>query len=133
MYVCGCELKNLITHKLALHAVPSVPVHPSATTVIGNPYELAISWQPPLEPNGILTVYNIYCLSTLGYDMKVITVGARIDRSSLFPGLRPYTVYSCFVSCNTSVGEGNVSQSVSARTDESSKLEPYFYFHFLYD
>ncbi len=124
--MCGCAYSNLFG---LLRAVPSEPVHPSATTVIGNPYQLAITWQPPLEPNGILTVYNIYCLPTLGYDMKVITVGARINHSSLFPGLRPYTVYNCFVSCNTSAGESNVSQSVSARTDESSKLErTYLYF-----
>ena len=39
-----------------------------------------------------------------------------------FPNLVPYTVYNCSASASTSAGEGNTTDEVAARTDESGKL-----------
>ena len=36
-------------------------------------------------------------------------------------GLNPYTNYDCYVTANTSVGEGSLSSVATARTDESSE------------
>ena len=38
-------------------------------------------------------------------------------------GLYPYTQYNCYVTANTSVGEGIPSISVTARTAEAGKTE----------
>ena len=37
-------------------------------------------------------------------------------------GLNPYTQYICYVTANTSVGEGNTSVTVTARTAEYGKV-----------
>lgn len=105
-------------------------------TVRGSPFELRISWEPPHESNGILTYYTIYCQDELDSESNsspeynIAGVKHEIVRSDtmtvLFPGLRSYRVYDCFVSGNTSVGEGNFSSLVTARTDESSKISPLF-------
>ncbi len=102
-----------------IHAVPSEPHNLTASGVIGNPYQINISWQPPLHPNGNLTGYNILC-SSGGNDIKVRVVGMKAN-DYIISGLKPYTVYVCSISCNTSVGEGNMSTSITVRTDESGE------------
>lgn len=46
---------------------------------------------------------------------------AQNETEALFPGLMPYSWYCCYVSANTSAGEGNSSIHVVGRTDESSQ------------
>ena len=41
------------------------------------------------------------------------------DTATLVPGLTAFTRYECFVTANTSAGEGESSNTQSARTDES--------------
>ena len=120
--------------KYPCYAVPSQPTDPTVMTVRGSPFELSISWEPPHEPNGIMTYYTIYCQekwsSEPNSSPEYNIAGARHEtvrseiRTVLFPGLRPYTVYDCFVSGNTTIGEGNFSSFVTARTDESSETSP---------
>ena len=41
------------------------------------------------------------------------------DTATLVPGLTAFTRYECFVTANTSAGEGESSNTQTARTDES--------------
>ena len=43
------------------------------------------------------------------------------DYNTTITGLTPYTNYGCYISANTSVGEGNISTFVFETTDEYSK------------
>ena len=113
-----------------LHAVPGAPQSPDAEKVPGSPNELVISWDPPTEPNGIITSYKVYCYdSEDGPDSvntttseAVSTIVSSSDASeATVPGLTPYAYYSCYVTATTSIGEGDISDSTRARTDESSK------------
>ena len=38
-------------------------------------------------------------------------------------GLNPYTQYSCYVTANTSVGEGNPSNILTEQTPQSGNIE----------
>ena len=43
------------------------------------------------------------------------------ELNATITGLTPFTDYGCYVSANTSVGEGNFSVTVFEKTDEYSK------------
>ena len=109
--------------------------------VPGSPNQLSASWSPPIPKNGIITEYTVYCNTSTSqaYPEQVIgpnvpTVrsilnGATLGTMFIPPAtsiifntnLNPYTQYNCYVTANTSVGEGTPSQIVTARTDQSSK------------
>ena len=100
---------------------------------------LLISWVPPSTPNGEVTNYTIHCVEMLdnldngsgeteepisssfesNLTLSVTLPGNETE--TLFPDLMPFTFYSCYVSANTSAGEGNFSIHVVGRTDESSE------------
>ena len=42
-------------------------------------------------------------------------------------GLNPYTQYSCYVTANTSVGEGSPSVILTVQTSQSGKIHLYTY------
>ena len=42
---------------------------------------------------------------------------------TIIHGLLPYTNYTCFVTANTSAGEGNPSMNLTAQTDETCKYK----------
>jgi len=101
-----------------------------------SPLELHAIWEPPLEPNGVITAYKVYCSvyedgSGSGYVyLTQNTATNSIISTSVVPGnvteaivsgLTPYTLYECYVTANTSVGEGSASETVVAGTDESGK------------
>lgn len=111
--------------------------------VLGKPMELSIQWDAPLEPNGELIAYTVYCKvsnqqplcectkeknsclcggrqHSVSYRKhKVLPVG--LIRTSVIGGFVPYTNYTCFMTANTSIGESQPSSTVSAVTEESSK------------
>ena len=111
-------------------------------TVQGSPSQLQVFWDPPNQPNGLILSYNVYCYeitindgsgSGSGSENQILHPVDANDALQLmvFPGnvteatvsgLIPYTQYNCYVTANTSVGEGNVIVVQSARTDESSKF-----------
>ena len=104
--------------------------------VNGDPYSLRVSWLPPAVPNGHITHYNAYCqesqlvfgsgggmLATL-YSSTFTSTVYGTELNATVTGLTPFTNYDCYVSANTSVGEGNSSELVSQTTDEYSKLPP---------
>ena len=105
------------------------------STVPGSPNQLSASWSPPIPKNGIITAYTVYCNTSASqaYPEQVIgpnvpTVRSVVSGTTLAVtftiGLNPYTQYNCYVTANTSVGEGTPSQIVTARTDQSSKQNP---------
>ena len=139
LYCCPCS-------SYWFSAAPSLPLNLSVSTVPGSPNELSASWSPPLPKNGIIIAYTVYCNTSASqpYPEQVIgpnvpTVrsvinGASLGGMSMFrppanmstfnTGFNPYTQYNCYVTANTSVGEGTPSQIMTARTDQSSKQNP---------
>ena len=124
--------------------VPSPPLAPSVLVPI-DPNSLYISWAEPAIPNGIVSVYTVYCeksdTSTVGSgdsnplnpytdsppsssdDLSNETVSASTNSTSFtLTGLTPYTQYNCFVSASTSAGESDFSTVISAVTEESGKF-----------
>ena len=137
------HLTNVILILSIISVVPSEPQEVTISTVYGYPSLLSLSWAPPSTPNGEVTNYTVYCEElpenfdsfasgsgeTSGEIEDVIfpeyntTLSLTLpgnENGTLFPDLTPYTYYSCYVSANTSTGEGNFSIGVIARTDESS-------------
>ena len=115
--------------------VPSSPTSPRADVVNGDPYSLKVSWQPPTVPNGYITHYNVYCqesqlvfgsgggmqvLPTSLYSSTFTRTVYGTELNATVGGLTPFTTYGCYVSANTSIGEGNIT-SVFQTTDEYSK------------
>ena len=106
---------------------------------MGEPNELLATWTVPEDPNGIILNYTVYCDETVlvegseasgeGNDVSesnTPTVIVVVPGSELFVvvmELTPYTYYDCYVTANTSVGEGNSSMIKSAQTDESGQLD----------
>ena len=108
--------------------------------VQGSPSQLQVSWDPPNQPNGLILSYNVYCYELTTNDgsgsgsndqilypvdtndaLKLVIIPGNM-LETIVSGLIPYTQYNCYITANTSVGEGNVSVVLSARTDESSKF-----------
>lgn len=105
---------------------------------------LSLSWVPPLTSNGAVISYTVYCdelpdnfdsfgsgsgeTEDLVYSLDIsnstlsMTLSGN-ENGTLFRDLMPYTFYGCYVSANTSAGEGNFSTRVVGRTDESSELK----------
>lgn len=104
------------------------PTNVDAFAVSGNPLSLNVVWDPPIFPNGRLTHYNIYCEeATAGsggmsshQEIFTSTVQGQ-EMNTMVTGLTPFTTYDCYVSANTSVGEGTRSVLVSGTTDEYGK------------
>ena len=111
---------------------PSSPLNLSVSTVPGSPNKLSASWSPPMPKNGIIIAYTVYCNTSASqtYPEQVIgpnvpTVRSVVNGTTLTTvfttGLSPYTQYNCYVTANTSVGEGTLSKIITARADQSSK------------
>ena len=115
----------------------------------GEPNELLVTWTTPEEPNGIILNYTVYCddssssesgddcddssTSESGDDVlmsgdsefldtTIVTVSGS-QQFAVVMNLIPYTYYDCYVTANTSVGEGNSSTLKSAQTDESGHID----------
>lgn len=120
-----------------LEDTPSAPTNLRVWSVGGDPYSLHLSWMPPSVPNGYILSYSIYCQEStqesgsgmssffpssatssitsmvLGYELNVTVAG-----------FVPFTNYSCYVTANTSIGEGNASATVFQTTDEFIPADP---------
>ena len=103
----------------------------------GEPNELLVTWTTPEEPNGIILNYTVYCDDSSSsesgddvlmpgdtefLDTTTVTVSGS-QQSAVVMNLIPYTYYDCYVTANTSVGEGNSSTLKSAQTDESGHID----------
>ena len=116
-----------------------MPEEPVTKTIFGSPLQLLVSWQLPSEPNGVILSYTVYCyesdgsgsggyntyilpmLDTITPGTIVQTVAPGNHSQLIVSGLIPYQTYDCYVTANTSAGEGDPSFINSAKTDESGK------------
>ena len=114
--------------------------------VLGTPTHLTIQWNPPVEPNGELLAYSVYCgasaqqplcdcdfgntspscpcgdmsLNVSYHQQAVLPVA--LSQTEEIGGFLPYTNYTCFMTANTSAGESTPGISLSSVTDESCEL-----------
>ena len=94
-------------------------------------------------PNGVILHYTVYCAEAMsetgsgtsgigGHSpgtsdiSSVVSTASGNETSAVVTGLTPYTFYDCYVTANTSVGEGNESIMDSAQTSESGQ-SPHIY------
>ena len=105
--------------------MPSEPQSPQTERIQDSPNDLLVSWQCPAEPNSVMTSYKVYCSknnSSTNEDDSLATKVVNGDATeTAIGGLTPYTYYDCYVTANTSIGEGNTSETTTASTDDSSK------------
>ena len=89
------------------------------------------TWAPPTTPNGIITVYTIYCTVSQNqtYPEQVPTGASNytvINMTSqtflYLSGLLQFTFYQCYVTANTSAGEGSTSNITISQTRQAGKL-----------
>ena len=118
-----------------IHPPFSVPSSSRAifvSSILGFPTNLVVNWSLPMPRNGIITNYTVYCNTseTQAYPEQVIGPNAPTIRSivngttlaTTLTGLNPYTQYCCYVTANTSVGEGSPSIDVKTITSEGGNL-----------
>ena len=101
--------------------------------VAGSPTQLSASWSVPIPRNGIITAYSVYCNTSANqaYPEQMIgsnapTIRSVVNRTTLattLTGLNPYTQYSCYVTANTSVGEGTPSNILNGLTLQSGNCQ----------
>ena len=112
--------------------VPSSPQNFSLSAVAGCPSQLSASWSAPIPKNGIITGYSVYCNTSANqsYPEQVIgsnvpTIISEVNGTTLavtLTGLNPYTQYSCYVTANTSAGEGSPTTIFTEQTVQSGNL-----------
>ena len=115
-----------------LFLVPSSPLNVALAPVASSPTQLSASWSAPIPKNGIITGYSMYCNTSANQSYPEQVIGSNMPtiRSVVYgttlavtlTGLNPYTQYGCYVTANTSVGEGSPSVLVTAQTFEGSKV-----------
>ena len=113
-------------------SVPSSPQYLSLSPIPGFPTALYANWSVSIPRNGIITGYSVYCNTSANqtYPEQVIgsnlpTIRSVVNGTTLtatLTGLSPYTQYSCYVTANTSLGEGSHTVVVAARTEEASEI-----------
>ena len=109
------------------------------TAILGAPSELTVQWSPPVEPNGELVAYTVYCKvssqqplcdcdcscgdmppNVSYHQQAVLPVG--LSHAEVIGGFSPYTNYTCFMTANTSAGESSPGTPLSAATDQSCEF-----------
>ena len=125
-----------------IHAAPSQPLSVSLAAVLGSPNQLTATWTPPIPKNGIITAYTVYCNTSANQSHPEQVIGPNMPTirsvvngttlSTMLTGLIPFTQYNCYVTANTSVGEGPPSEVVNTKTSESGTLlcVTYLFWHF---
>ncbi|XP_024945332.1 Down syndrome cell adhesion molecule-like protein Dscam2 isoform X13 [Cephus cinctus] len=95
------------------HTEEDVPGSPAdIKVVVSSPQALLISWLPPLEPNGIITTYNLYTRivngrEELNHGKRVLPATNTFFEAS---GLQSHVEYQFWVTASTRVGEGQSSR-----------------------
>ena len=77
-----------------------------------------MTWNSPESPNGVILNYTVYCNDSESVETLIVS-GTK--SSAVVMELTPFTYYDCYVTANTSVGEGDPSTIQSAQTDESGQ------------
>ena len=105
-----------------IFTVPSSPYNFTLSPVAGSPSQLSASWSAPIPKNGIITGYSVYCNVSANQSSNVPTIRSVVNGTTLavtLTGLNLYTQYSCYVTANTSVGQGIPSNILTAQTGKS--------------
>lgn len=93
-----------------------VPGSPADLKVaISSSQSLKLSWLPPLEPNGIITKYNLYKRSLDGrqeVDNAKQTISSQ-HTSYDIKGIQAHIEYQFWITASTRIGEGQSSKVVS--------------------
>ncbi|XP_023316145.1 Down syndrome cell adhesion molecule-like protein Dscam2 [Trichogramma pretiosum] len=95
------------------HTEEDVPGSPAdIKVVVSSPQALFISWLPPVEPNGLITKYNLYTRVVDG--RQELNHGKRTlpaaDTYFEATGLQQHVEYQFWVTASTRVGEGQNSK-----------------------
>ncbi|XP_078687345.1 usherin-like isoform X3 [Branchiostoma floridae x Branchiostoma belcheri] len=87
---------------------------------------VSVSWQIPLDPNGVIEGYNLYYEAAGSDDEELIQVGPEegVDSPYVLSGLQPYTLYSLEIAGVTGGGEGDRSDQVKVQTLEGVPSKP---------
>ncbi|KAL1483200.1 hypothetical protein MTO96_013085 [Rhipicephalus appendiculatus] len=93
------------------HGVPSTPPKITSLTTVG-PRSIAVSWDPPLFPNGPILSYALYLVEqpsgfTTVKDVSDVSGGLYF----MFSGLRPEVLYTVSVATNNNLGMGPGGQA----------------------
>ena len=110
-------------------SAPPPPENLTLFPLSDDPSALYATWSPPGAPcNVTITNYLVYCNVSLNqvYPEQVVgpntpTVRTIVNTTKLaatLSGLKAFTQYDCYVTANTSVGEGIFSAIATARTAE---------------
>ena len=141
---CSNSIINMGINNSTSFSVPSSVLNFTLFPVTGSPTSLSTTWSVPIPRNGIITGYTVYCNTSTNQSFPEQVIGPNIPtiRSVVngttlavpfTTGLNPYTQYSCYVTANTSAGEGNPSVIVTTRTVEGGEvtgiLNPVFSIH----
>ena len=128
---CWCK-KNLliscqenggdIIHYVNIYSAPSSPRKLSLSTVRYFPNLIIATWTPPIPKNGIITAYSVYCNTSV----NSLIIGAKTNATTLVvtinTGSVMFTQYSCYVTANTSIGEGTPSQMITIESREPHRI-----------
>ncbi|XP_035684441.1 tenascin-X-like [Branchiostoma floridae] len=87
---------------------------------------ISISWQLPLDPNGVIEGYNLYYEADGSEDEEMVQVGPEdgVNSPYVLAGLQPYTLYSLEIAGVTGGGEGDRSDQVKVTTLEGVPSKP---------
>ena len=108
--------------------VPSMPLNFQLSAVSSS--ALMATWTPPSTPNGIVTGYTVYCTVSQNQiypeqeptGASTYTVfNVTSQTSAYLSGLLPFTFYQCYVTANTTAGQGNSSVPSTSQTTQDSK------------
>ena len=115
-------LRIVGTYLVPFITVPSAPLNFSLAPISGSPDMLLAMWTAPARRNNSITAYTVYCntSATQAYIEPLVVNGTTLT-TIIDHDLGPYSQYDCYVTANTSSGEGMASRVLSARTSELSE------------
>ena len=112
-----------------IFTVPSAPRDLTLESVSTNATLLIATWTRPIPANGIITAYTLYCTGSEQqfYEDQIVPEPFSLSldgnaNSTTLERLEPFTEYECYITANTSAGEGDSSTPVIRRTNETSKF-----------
>ena len=102
--------------------MPSEPVNLSYENVTAS--SITLSWEPPLEPNGVILQYRVtYVEAVTNRTVTIQNLDPAIlgNTSLLIEDLMEYHYYEMRVAARTDKGFGNYSAPLTVLTDEHGK------------
>ena len=91
----------------------------SGSSFSSTSYSFSWSAPPPEHQNGVIISYSIVLTAVNGGSTLYFTAN---DTQFTATGLKPYTIYSCVVAAQTSIGTGPYSSVLTITSDEAGML-----------